>query len=70
MMNRKSMKQVTREKAQELYESGASVYVTNDMRSNWKMPASYEYSSHAPAKELFNRSEPKFEGENRYFIAE
>ena len=53
--------------AKELYCHGRSVYITTDKRSLFRLPASYEYGSHAPAEELFYRSIPDSEGEVRYY---
>lgn len=52
------------------YELGKSVYICTDHRSFWKLPASHEYSSHAPASELFYRSLPFNEGAIRFFKKE
>ncbi len=53
--------------AKDLYCRGRSVYITTDKRSLFRLPASYEYGSHAPAEELFYRSIPDNEGEVRYY---
>lgn len=62
--------EITKEKAKELYCKCEKVYVSTSRRSNWKIPESREYSSHAPAEELFNRGIPKYEGEVKFFIAQ
>lgn len=59
--------EITKTEAKELYCKGNSIYISNNLRKYWKLPASYEYSSHAPAEELFNRSIPKGEGETRFY---
>ena len=62
------MTEISIEEAKVYYCKGLPVYVSNIQRTFWKLPASWEYSSHAPAEELFNRSIPKFEGENKFYI--
>lgn len=59
--------EITREEAKELYCKGNNVYICNNVRNYWKLPASYEYSSHAPIEELFNKSIPFGEGETRFY---
>ena len=61
--------EITREEAKEIYCKGNNVYICNDKRKYWKLPASYEYkySSHAPISELFERSIPKYEGETKFY---
>lgn len=59
--------QITEEEAKKMYCEGHKVYVTTNKRTHWKMPSSYEYCSHAPAEELFNRSIPKYEGGVGFF---
>lgn len=52
------------------YIHGKPVYVSTGMRTYWKLPAAHEYSSHAPATELFYRSLPEHEGTIYYYIKE
>lgn len=52
------------------YIHGNPVYVSTGMRTYWKLPAAHEYSSHAPATELFYRSLPEHEGTIYYYIKE
>lgn len=59
--------EITREEAKEIYCKGNNVYICNDKRKYWKLPVSYEYSSHAPISELFERSIPKYEGETKFY---
>ena len=59
--------EITREEAKNLYCKGNSIYICNNSRKYWKLPESYEYSSHAPAEELFNRSIPTGEGETKFY---
>lgn len=54
--------EITEAEAREIYCKGENVYITNEKRTLWKLPASYEYTSNAPAKELFYRSIPECEG--------
>lgn len=63
-----TVEEITKEQAKEEYIKGTNVYVTTDKRTMWKMPASYQYASHAPASELFYRSLPKYEGTVRFFV--
>lgn len=58
---------ITKDEAKQRYCKGEPVYVTTRHRTHWKLPASYEYSSHAPKEELFYRSIPDNEGEVRYY---
>jgi hypothetical protein len=53
---------ITHEEAKKAYCNGYSVYITTDRRKEWRIPASYEYGSHAPAEVLFARSIPTGEG--------
>lgn len=59
--------EITREEAKEIYCKGNNVYICNDKRKYWKLPSSYEYSSHAPISELFERSIPKYEGKTKFY---
>lgn len=59
--------EISKEDAKELYCKGDDVYICNDNRKYWKLPASYEYSSHAPASELFERSIPQYEGGIKFY---
>lgn len=52
------------------YIHGKPVYVSTGMRTYWKLPAAHEYSSHAPATDLFYRSLPKWEGTIYYYMKE
>ena len=54
--------------AKKLYCHGHYVYITTDKRSLFRLPASYEYGSHAPAEELFYRGIPAYEGEVRFYV--
>ena len=59
--------EITKAEAKKIYCTCGKVYVSNNVRNFWKLPASSEYSSHAPAEELFYRSIPEYEGETRFF---
>lgn len=59
--------EITEAEAKELYCKDEKVYICNDKRNYWKLPASYEYSSHAPAGDLFYRSIPKYEGNTKFY---
>lgn len=62
--------EISQEEAKKIYcNDGEYVYISNDRREYWKMPASYEYSSHAPVDELFYRGIPEYEGTNRFYKA-
>lgn len=61
--------EITEAEAKEIYRKGGKVFVTTDRRTHWKIPASYEFGSHAPAEELFNRAIPKYEGQVKYYKA-
>ena len=52
------------------YGLGKDIYVCTDHRNFWKLPATYEYSSHAPASELFYNGLPFNEGAIRFFKKE
>lgn len=58
---------ITKSEAKELYRKGTDVFICNDKRHYWKLPASYEYSSHAPTEELFERSIPCGEGDTKFY---
>lgn len=60
---------ITREEAKNIYCKGENVYITTNSREYWKIPASYEYGSHAPAEELFNSSIPQYEGNVEFYKA-
>ena len=63
--------EITENEAKTLYCSSEKVYVSTNARKYWKLPASYEYGSHAPKEELFYRSIPECEGKVAFFkIAE
>ena len=63
--------EITENEAKILYYGGENVYVSTNARTHWKLPASYEYASHAPKEELFYRSIPECEGKVAFFkIAE
>ena len=66
--------EITKDEAKEIYchsyNEYARVYLCNNQREFWKMPASYEYGSHASGSELFYRSIPWGEGETKFFIEE
>lgn len=59
--------EITETEAKELYCKGNDIYINNNSRKYWKLPASYEYSSRAPTEELFNRSIPVGEGETKFY---
>lgn len=61
--------EITKEEAKKLYCKSEKVYVTTNTRTHWKLPASGEYGSHAPAEELFYRSIPEYEGDVKFFRA-
>ena len=62
--------EISREDAKSKYCKCERVWVTTNAREYWKLPAIYEYGSHAPACELFHRSIPDNEGEVKFFAAE
>ena len=47
--------EISEEEAKELYCKGDKVYITNRMKTMWKMPATYEFNSLVPAEQLFYR---------------
>ena len=59
--------EITKEEAKDIYCKNGDVYVSNKERQYWHLPPSYAYNSHAPIEELFYRSCPSNEGENRFF---
>lgn len=59
--------EITESEAKALYCKGEKVYICNDKRNFWKLPASYEYSSNASAEGLFYRSVPRCEGNVRFY---
>lgn len=59
--------EITAKEAFRRYCHGQSVYITTKRRKLWRIPASYEYGSHASASELFFRGVPDNEGEIQYF---
>ena len=59
--------EITATEAFRSYCYGQSVYITTDRRKLWRLPASYEFGSHAPVSELFFRCVPDNEGEVKYF---
>lgn len=61
--------EITREEAKNMYCKGKNVYISTNNRTHWKLPASYEYGSHAPAEELFYRSIPQYEGKVKFYKA-
>lgn len=61
------LKSITKDEALRLYCRGCYIYVTNDKRTNCKIPPSYDYGSHASQESLFYRGLPKGEGENKFF---
>lgn len=65
-MDRKYI-EITEKEAKTMYCKCENVYVSTDARSLWKLPASYEYGSHAPKEELFYRSIPEYEGKVAFF---
>ena len=50
------MIEITKEQALEEYCKGQSVYVSTNIRSEWRLPPSYFFGSHAPVEDLFYRS--------------
>lgn len=60
--------EITEIEAKEIYCKGLQIYVSTDKRDFVKNPCSGDYGSHAPAEQLFYRSIPKGEGDNRYYI--
>ena len=58
---------ISKEEAKELYCKNNDIYICSNKRKYWKLPASYEYSSHAPITELFERSVPKYEGDVKFY---
>lgn len=59
---------ISKAMAKELYCHGHSVYITTNKRSFFRLPASYEYGSHASAVELFYRGIPEYEGDVRFYV--
>lgn len=65
--------EITEAEAKKIYCKCGKVYITTsgtkvwNGRKHWKLPASYEYASHAPAEELFYRSIPTNEGEIKFY---
>ena len=59
--------EISKEEARNLYCKGDNVYVCNNRRKYWELPASYQYSSHAPVTELFKRNIPKYEGDTKFY---
>lgn len=59
--------EITENDAKIMYCNCENVYVSTDARNLWKLPASYEYTSHASAEELFYRSVPEYEGKVTFF---
>lgn len=59
--------EITAQAAFRRYCHSQSVYITTARRKLWRLPASYEFGSHAPASELFFRCVPDNEGEVKYF---
>ena len=62
-----NFKSITPDTAKQLYCKSYPVYVSTNCRQYWKLPAAYEYSSHAPQEELFYRSIPEYEGEVKFY---
>ena len=69
----KNFVEITMEEAKNLYCKCEKIYITTSGtkvwkgRTYWKIPASGEYSSHAPIEELFYRGIPNNEGNVRFF---
>ena len=59
--------EITKAEAKTVYCNCERVCISTDARELWKLPASYEYGSHAPVEELFYRSIPEHEGKVRFF---
>lgn len=59
--------EISKEEAIQLYCKCEDVFICNDKRKFWKMPKSYEYSSHEPEKNLFFRSIPSGEGDTKFY---
>ena len=59
--------EITETEAKKIYCKGENVYISNNKKNYWKLPASYEYGSHAPADKLFDRSIPEYEGINKFY---
>jgi hypothetical protein len=59
--------EITELEAKEIYCNGGNVFITNNRRTFWRMPCSYEYGSNAPAEQLFYRSIPKYEGQTIFY---
>lgn len=64
----KKYTEITEAEAKEIYCKGLQIYVSTYKRNFVRVPCSGEYGSHAPAEQLFYRSIPKGEGQNRYFV--
>ena len=60
--------EITEAEAKEIYCKGEQIYITNDKREFWRVPCSVEYGSHESTEQLYYRSIPKREGQNRYFV--
>ena len=64
---KKNYIEITEAEAKEIYCKGGQIYITNNKRTFWRVPCTYEYGSHATSESLFKRSIPEYEGETKYF---
>lgn len=62
-----SYQEITEDEAKIMYCKGDPIYTLTLKQNLRKIPASYEYSSHAPASELFYRGIPQYEGRVQFF---
>lgn len=60
-------KEITKEEAKRRYCNHEEVLICNKERFYWQMTPSWKYGSYAPIEELFYRSIPTGEGENRFY---
>lgn len=60
-------KEITKEEAKQRYCNYEEVLICNKERFYWQMTSPGAYSSHAPIEELFHRSIPTGEGENKFY---
>ena len=60
-------KEVSKNEALKAYCKGLDVYTIKDGKMR-KMPSSYEYSSGAPASELFCRSLPVYGYNGKFYL--
>lgn len=64
------MIEISKEQTLQEYCKGQSVYISTNSRSEWRLPPSYFFGSHAPVEDLFYRSVPKTEGTVHFYKEE